>query len=123
MKPTWRILLIEDDRQLGPLTLEALNHSGHDAVLANSPDAAYAHLSQPNEFDVVLLDLELEQDRGEDLVRKLRREGFRIPPLIIFSAQPIGELERSAREIGAQAVILKPASIAEVNEVLRATLA
>ncbi len=89
------ILLVEDDRALGPLALGSLTHVGHRVTLAVSALEFYAYLGRRNKFDVVLLDLELGNDRSELVVARLHFEYVSLPPIVVFSALTIGELKRS----------------------------
>ena len=115
MKRSLCILLVEDDPALGPMTYHALEHLGHRSVLATTAPIAYGHLSRAHEFHLVLLDLQLGDQRSEPLILQLREEGFIIPTIVIFSAQPMFELQRVQRNIGARSFIQKPASIEEID--------
>jgi DNA-binding response OmpR family regulator len=116
MENRWCVLLVEDDIVLGPLTLEAMILMGHDGELANSSDDAYAHLSGIHRFDIVLLDLQLGEGRGEDIVHRLRREGFQVPRILILSALPTSDLKRSCMSIQAHGHLQKPSTMQQIHE-------
>ena len=115
MKRSLYILIVEDDPALGELTLRALIQLGHRSVLANTAPAAYEHLSEPHEFHLILLDLQLGDQRSEPLILRLQDEGFKIPKILIFSAQPVLELHRVSHVIGAHGFVQKPASIGQID--------
>jgi CheY-like chemotaxis protein len=122
MKQCWCILLVEDDAALGPLMTEALNLLGHDSVLAADGDALYRYLSREHRFEVVLLDLQLGMERSEAVIERLRRGGFPVPPIVIYSALPQKELLKSARAVGAKVVVGKPATLEDIGHALAAAL-
>jgi DNA-binding NtrC family response regulator len=109
MKNTWCVLIVEDDYILGPRTFDTLHIFGHTATLASSVYEAYGHLSTEHTFEVMLLDLQLGSERGEELIDRLNREGRLVPRIVIFSAQPIFEIERSVRAVAAHGYVQKPA--------------
>lgn len=96
----------------------ALNHLGHDSVLATSVYSTYHCLARCHNFEMILLDLQLGGERSEPMIQRLIDEGFAIPPIIILSAQPPYELQKAAQIVGAKAILQKPASIDEIAEVI-----
>jgi DNA-binding response OmpR family regulator len=102
------ILLLEDDELLGEVTSALLLGQGHVAVIATTVQQAAALLTAPNDFGAVLLDLSVGKDRGDDLIRRLRNEGCKLPPVIIFSGESKADLRRSAEAISAAAILQKP---------------
>ena len=87
-------------------------------MLATSAPAAYHHLSNHHEFELVLLDLQLGDQRSERFMDKLRNEGAVVPVIVIFSAQPRDELHRAVRSIGAHSFVQKPASIEDIRQAI-----
>jgi two-component system response regulator QseB len=118
----YSILLVEDDPALGPLTAYALSDFGHRVVLVTSVPAAFTRLFAANDFDAVLLDLELGTERGETLIEQLRIAHCDVPEVIIVSAQPPVELQRAMRRIDACAALGKPCSVRELNAELERCL-
>jgi DNA-binding response OmpR family regulator len=108
------ILLVEDDFALSEVTAELLTTEGYAVKIAPTLEHALEDLSEPHAYCAVLLDLQLGRERGDALVRQLRRDGKTLPPVVIFSAQPIGELRDMAAEIGAVAFLQKPCRIAQI---------
>lgn len=111
------ILLVEDDVPLGLVTSEVLKHLGHDVDWAISANQALDTLSGEMHFDAMLLDLGLGlgDDDGVSLVDTLRERGCVVPPLLIFSAQPVDVLRVAARTIGAAAILQKPCTATELD--------
>ncbi len=121
-EPSAHVLLIEDDPALGAVTTEVLKHLGHEVVWAVSANDGFACLAQNHCFDAVFLDLGLGASDGVSLVKSLREQGCAIPPVLIFSAQPIDALLRAARTIGAATILHKPCTINELATALQRAL-
>jgi DNA-binding response OmpR family regulator len=117
------MLLVEDDLALGPMVGHALMTLGHRFVLAESVPAAYGHLTQPHEFELILLDLELGNDRSEHLIERLRCEEVVVPTIIIFSALPVIELQRAAQTVGTKHILQKSASVSHLKRAIEAAIA
>jgi DNA-binding NtrC family response regulator len=115
MKRRFSILLVEDDPTLGPVTAEALRFLGHAVSLADTVTGAYDCLEAANDFDALVLDLELGSERGETLIERLRAASLFIPEVIILSAQPPFVLARAARQTAACSAIQKPVSLEQLS--------
>jgi len=113
-----KILLVEDDEALGVLTIEALGLFGHASALATTVSEAYRLLAVPHSFRIVLLDLQIAEDRGEHLIERLQCAGARLPAVVILSAQPLSELTRAGQRVRAAAILQKPCSVQELTETI-----
>lgn len=109
------ILLVEDDVALGLVTSEVLKQLGHAVDWRTSANDAFDTLSGENHFDAVLLDLGLGNNDGVSLVDTLRKRGFELPPLLIFSAQPVDVLRLAAQATGAAGILQKPCTAVELD--------
>ena len=76
-KGPFDILLVEDEPLVGTLTTEALRQLGHRVVLAATIAQALADVTAGS-FDVILLDLQVGGERGEDFVRHFSIENGRL---------------------------------------------
>lgn len=110
------ILLIEDDHDLGQSTSEILK-LGHKVEWVTSADAAFKSLSR-NQFDVAIVDLSLGPDSAVTMIKALQRFGRPLPPLIIFSAQPISMIRDAVQETGAAIALQKPCSTTVIQEAI-----
>ncbi len=111
---SFHVLLIEDD----PTTVFAMSvglaDAGHAVSSATSVREAVDVLSSGVQHDVILLDLRLGPDRGEDVFAELRRRAIEFAPVVILSAQTESEIAQAARAIPAQKTLRKPVSIEAV---------
>jgi DNA-binding response OmpR family regulator len=115
-----RILLVEDDKDIGAELIQALTSHGYSARLACRGDEALsASTSQPP--DLVLLDLGLPDIEGVVLCRRLRAatpEGI----IVVLTART-GELDVvAALDAGADDYLTKPFRLTELMARLRAHL-
>jgi DNA-binding response OmpR family regulator len=117
-----RILLIEDDSVLGPMTLEGLRYAGHDPLLSPTWASAYGHLIAPHTFRVVLLDLQIGPERGETLFERLIAEEVAYPSIIILSSQPMDQLQQAAVRVRTRHILRKPATLEEINAAIHVAI-
>ena len=94
--------------------VEGLTDVGHVVSVAGTFDRSLDVLTHHHYFDVILLDLRLGEDRGEDIFLRLRESGVDFPPVIIVSAQPVTEIKRVQSSIAAKSSLQKPVSIQDV---------
>lgn len=107
-----RILLAEDDLQLGFGLRDLLTKVGNTVELVRSgPEALEMVRSQL--FDIVILDLGLPEIDGLDVLRILREEGFDVRVLVLTARQREASLPRSF-ELGADDYVQKPVSAQEL---------
>ena len=112
-----RIFLLEDDETLGRGIVMAL--TGPEASVACRSTLAQAReaLAEEN-FDLLILDINLPDGSGLDLLRQMRAEG-NVTPVILLTANDLELDEVTGLEAGADDYITKPFSLA----VLRARVA
>lgn len=118
MKRSVVILLVEDDPALGPVTMELLCAGGHAPTLAPSFEEAFGLLVSPHRIEVLILDLQLGANRGDILIESLRSVDAKVPPIVVLSAQPMPELMRAAKAVGAEAFLQKPCSAKRIMEAI-----
>lgn len=117
-----RMLVIEDNRDLNELLVEALRERGHDV------DSAYDGVTgtrmAPNGYDLLLVDIMLPYLSGEAILRRVREAGD--TPVIMISAKDAVWTKVDLLEMGADDYITKPFDLNEVTArigtVLRRTL-
>ncbi len=79
-----KILLIEDDKEIGELLSEHLSGYGMSVICAAKPSEAFEALKK-DEFDLVVLDLMLPEMNGFEVCKKIKAE-YALP-IIISSAR------------------------------------
>ncbi len=112
-----KILLIEDEDNLGATLKEFLQSSGHPCNWARTATEAKILFSQTPP-EIVLMDIGLPDQSGLELAKDLRklRKDF---VLLFLSAQNSPEIRLEGLELGAQDYITKPFALKEL--ILRLT--
>jgi two-component system OmpR family response regulator len=113
-----RILLIEDDYVLGEAVRDHVAAGSHGVDWARRLDEARDCLST-TAYDLVLLDLNLPDGRGLDLLRELRDRGV-ATPVIILTAQDQIASRIDGLNAGADDYLVKPFNLSELTARLAA---
>ena len=111
------IFLLEDDQTLGRGIVMALEAPGRTVTLAGTLQEGRAVLARER-FDLLILDINLPDGSGLELLRQLRAAG-NSTPVILLTANDLELDEVTGLEAGADDYITKPFSLA----VLRARVA
>lgn len=102
-------VLVVDDVPLNCEIVESyLRSFGVSSASVNNGDQALALLEKQC-FDLVLMDLHLEGESGQDVTRRIRREISEKPPIIVALSASISDHDRvTAREAGMEDYMTKP---------------
>jgi two-component system KDP operon response regulator KdpE len=112
-----KILVIEDEVEVGTLLAEALQGAGYVVEKAFNATAGLAAL-KGGSFDCVLLDLGLPDLDGLEVIRQVRRSSA--TPIIIVSARGLESQKVEALDLGADDYLVKPVGLKELFARLRA---
>lgn len=112
MEKKSRILLVEDDLNLGFVVNDNLEEAGYAVVHCPDGQSAWEQF-QKKPFDLVLLDIMLPKKDGFTLARQIRQRNEMIP-LLFLTAKSMEEDKVSGFEIGADDYITKPFSMKEL---------
>lgn len=113
-----KILLIEDDMDLGNGVRIALADQGMDVTWVRQLADAQRQLDQRG-FDLLLLDLGLPDGDGMNLLATLRREREGVPILILSARDALSE-RLLGLDSGADDYLVKPFELAELLSRVRA---
>ncbi len=108
-----KILLLEDDINLGNTLQEYLIDKGHEVFLARTIAEAKNCIEKKN-FEVALLDIGLPDGSGLDFGRLLRKINSKTC-LLFLSAQNDPDTKVEGLEIGAEDYITKPYALKEIT--------
>jgi DNA-binding response OmpR family regulator len=115
-----RLLLIEDVPALADLTRQALEREGFRVDLARRLSAARDALAvAPPEL--IVLDLGLPDGDGRDFLGELRRDGHRMPVLVVTARGGLND-KVEGLDGGADDYVVKPVAPAEIAARCRALL-
>ena len=107
-----RILLCEDDENLGMLLREYLQAKGYNVTLAPDGEAGYQHFSS-EKFDLCILDVMMPKKDGFTLAQDIRKVNGVIP-IVFLTAKSLKEDVLEGFRIGADDYITKPFSMEEM---------
>lgn len=113
-----RILLVEDDPQLGDGLTVGLRQMGYAVDwLRDGGSADAALLSE--DYGVVILDLGLPRLSGMDVLRQVRRRGQALPVLILTARDALDD-KIAGLDGGADDFLVKPIALEELDARIRA---
>ena len=112
MNKNYKILLVEDDPNLGILTKEFLEVKGYEVVLAQDGKEGWEQYHD-NEYDLLILDIMLPKKDGFSLAKDIRKENDNVP-LIFLTAKSLQTDKIEGFKVGADDYITKPFSMEEL---------
>lgn len=113
------VLLVEDDRKLGPLLVRVLSANGY--VVTFRPTIAEAKNVRPGDIELAVIDRMLPDGDGLDLCTHLRRADFE-GPIMVLTARGETKDRVQALDLGADDYLTKPFAMDELLARMRALL-
>ena len=114
----WRVLVVEDNMDVGEVLGKSLNAWGYDARICTSASEALA-LAPYYQPHVVLVDIGLPDFDGWELVRRLRDQRPAEPPLFIaVTAHGEDEAFRKSELVGITYHLVKPSYQQQLRQIL-----
>jgi two-component system OmpR family response regulator len=113
------ILLVEDEPRLRQTLSRSLTGRNFDVVEAISAAEAIAAVSS-NHFDLMLLDINLPDATGWDVLRQMRRDGRELPVIVLSAVPPNPARLREFTPFG---ILYKPFPIDALLRLIRAACA
>jgi two-component system, OmpR family, response regulator QseB len=112
------LLIIEDDVDLGQALLSSLKLEGFTSVWVRKAQDALP-LFQPDTLDCVLLDLNLPDGHGLDLLERWRADNANVPIIVITASVSLADRLRGL-DGGADDFVVKPFAMEELVSRIRA---
>lgn len=119
-----RILFVDDETMITETLSIALNRKvpEYEIVGAASVDEAMSRLRE-QEFDVVVTDVQMPEKTGFDLLAEIRADArLRTLPVIVITGMGDQEMKRQAIDNGADDLLAKPVSVADLIVRLKSAL-
>lgn len=114
-----RLLLVEDDPQLGPLIAQVLRETYDVTVQVDGEDGLRA--GRTGDYDVMVIDRRLPGIDGIGLIESLRQRGIVAPILMLTALGSVSD-RVSGLDAGADDYLVKPFEFDELLARLRALL-
>ncbi len=105
MEKKLKILIVDDEQDLGEILCEEFETHGHETVFATSSAAAISCLQLVN-FDVVLSDYRMRGGNGTVILEHIKSMAKK--PLFIFTTGYLDLCIEECIEAGASLVLTKP---------------
>jgi DNA-binding response OmpR family regulator len=103
-----RVLLVEDDNNLGLLLQEYLGHKNYEVDLRRNGDEGLLAYRK-NKYDIILLDVMMPKKDGFTVAEEIRKDDYDTP-IIFLTAKSLKEDKIKGLSIGADDYITKPFS-------------
>lgn len=112
-----RILLVEDERKLSDSIVKGLSNAGYAVDAAYDGEEAFYEY-EVNEYDLIILDLNLPKKDGIDVLREIREKDNEIKILILSARTKIDDRILGLDE-GANDYLIKPFDFGELKARIR----
>jgi two-component system response regulator QseB len=117
-RPARRLLIIEDDRELGGMLVGLFTAQGYTADLALEGQRGL-HLALTRGYDAMIIDRGLPVIDGIDLLRRLRGRAVTVPVLVLTAYGTVAD-RVAGLDAGAEDYLVKPFDIDELLARVRA---
>ncbi|WP_163808636.1 ATP-binding protein [Pseudodesulfovibrio sp. JC047] len=111
-----KILLVEDNELNQCFFLSVLRDAGHTVIGVSESEAAHEQLKH-NEFDLILMDIQMPGMDGLEISRRIRNGDFGSTPdipIIAITASIGPDVEKSCHKAGMNGYLKKPISSADL---------
>ncbi|MEO6210583.1 MAG: response regulator transcription factor [Gemmatimonadaceae bacterium] len=115
-----RLLLAEDDAQLGRTLTKGLRQEAYAVDVVGDGENAVYH-AMVNDYDIIILDVMMPRRDGFSVCRELRRNGTKTPVLMLTARDTIAD-KITGLDAGGDDYLTKPFEFAELLARLRALL-
>lgn len=110
--PSWKMLVVDDDKQLCESTIDALKTIGVTAEYTLDGETAVRlveeHYNRGDAYQIILLDWKLPGMDGIETAKMIRRQLGENIPILLISAYDWSEIEEQAKAEGISGFISKP---------------
>ncbi len=115
-----RILIVEDEKRIQDFLSRGLESAGYAVDVAGDGNAA-VEMVHATEYDLIILDLNLPDMDGLQVLEKIRNRKVS-PPVLILSARDAVDDRVKGLEFGADDYLVKPFAFVEMLARVRALL-
>lgn len=113
-----KILLVDDAKENARLFSIYLMNAGAHVDIANSGDEALGFVDNGGQYDLVLLDLQMPEKDGYQVLRELRAKAFK-KPVVALTAHAMEEERRKTQAAGFNGHIVKPIQSEDLIKIVK----
>ena len=113
-----RILIVEDEKRLSSFLRRALREDGYAVDLCHD-GVDGSHLALTENYDAILLDLQLPGQDGMSILREIRKKKMKTPVIVLTARDTVKDRVLGLDE-GADDYLVKPFSLDELRARVRA---
>ncbi|MGC9320768.1 MAG: response regulator [Kosmotogaceae bacterium] len=114
----YRILLTEDNEANQLLIKEVLEKAGYSVDLAGNGKQAIEMVRDFNQYNLILMDMQMPVMDGYEATKALRQEGYKIP-IVALTAHTMQGDEEKTIEAGCDGFLGKPVKQSDLLEIVR----
>lgn len=114
-----KILVCEDDDVVLKVIQVALQNEKIDATYVKDGRKALQLLKEHNYFDLIITDIHMPFNNGDDILKLVRIEQGKKTPIIMISSDNEDEVIKLALKSGANEFISKPLDTDKINRKLK----
>ncbi|MFF1461891.1 response regulator transcription factor [Streptomyces sp. NPDC058330] len=118
VRDPWRLLLVEDDRELAAMLFDVMRAEGYVVDVAADGQRGL-HLGLSRRYDVLVVDRRLPVLNGLDLLSRLRSRTVRTPVLLLTAMGTVHD-RVDGLDAGADDYLVKPFELDELSARIRA---
>lgn len=113
-----RMLLVEDTEDVATAVVESFGRRGDAVDCVGTVTDALASLAA-QDYDIAILDIQLPDGEGTEVLRGLRRAGRAVPVLMLTARSEV-EFRIATLDLGADDYMVKPFDLGELHARVRA---
>ena len=118
MKKDINILIVDDHPAVRSTMVDVLKEEGFTTDKAENGESALKKCTE-NQYDFVLIDVQMPKINGIDVLKKLKAQNEQIPNFIFFTAYSLPEMQNEAMKMGCLAFLQKPIQIERIISILK----
>ena len=113
-KEILRVIVADDELQIGTLVREALSQQGHYVEVCRDGEQVLRKLETGGKYGLLILDLLMPQKTGMEVIHELRGQGETIP-ILLMSSYLSEEVTLSCSQWDRIAFLQKPFSLSDLR--------
>ncbi|MCK5580214.1 MAG: response regulator [Candidatus Omnitrophica bacterium] len=115
-----KLLIVDDEIDIREFAKRFFKKRGIDVYTASGGDEAH-EIIQDQEFDLILLDIRMDEKTGVELLREIRESGNNVKVIMVSGIEE-EDMIKETEALGVQGFIHKPLVLDELEKIVLAEL-